>query len=136
MAETEKILPQYDCKYLQDGYVLIGLGLGRGTSSSVGAKSLDLREIRLTATSQRTSLCQQRTSSVIPRLRLAWGPTDRYWKDLGNIIGSVLSADTFARYAKARGYQCLFVCGTDEYGTATETKALEEGVTPQEVCDK
>jgi methionyl-tRNA synthetase len=28
------------------------------------------------------------------------------------------------------------VCGTDEYGTATETKALEEGVTPQELCDK
>lgn len=30
----------------------------------------------------------------------------------------------------------MFVCGTDEYGTATETKALEEGVTPRELCDK
>jgi len=30
----------------------------------------------------------------------------------------------------------LFVCGTDEYGTATETKALEEKCTPQELCDK
>jgi methionyl-tRNA synthetase len=28
------------------------------------------------------------------------------------------------------------VCGTDEYGTATETKALEEGLTPQQICDK
>lgn len=28
------------------------------------------------------------------------------------------------------------MCGTDEYGTATETKALEEGVTPRELCDK
>lgn len=27
-------------------------------------------------------------------------------------------------------------CGTDEYGTATETKALEEGLTCQEICDK
>jgi methionyl-tRNA synthetase len=30
----------------------------------------------------------------------------------------------------------LYICGTDEYGTATETKALEEKVTPQEICDK
>ncbi|KAI9734941.1 MAG: putative methionine--tRNA ligase, cytoplasmic protein rar1 [Cirrosporium novae-zelandiae] len=55
---------------------------------------------------------------------------------LGNIIGSVLSADVFARYNKARGNNTLFVCGTDEYGTATETKALEEKVTPQELCSK
>lgn len=26
--------------------------------------------------------------------------------------------------------------GTDEYGTATERKALEEGLTPKEICDK
>jgi methionyl-tRNA synthetase len=55
---------------------------------------------------------------------------------LGNIIGSVLSADVFSRYSKARGNPTLFVCGTDEYGTATETKAIEEGVTPQQLCDK
>lgn len=55
---------------------------------------------------------------------------------LGNIIGSVLSADFYARYAKYRNYNTLFVCGTDEYGTATETKALEEGVTPRELCNK
>lgn len=30
----------------------------------------------------------------------------------------------------------LYICGTDEYGTATETKAMEEGVTPREICDK
>ncbi|KAK4954369.1 hypothetical protein LTR10_007800 [Elasticomyces elasticus] len=55
---------------------------------------------------------------------------------LGNIIGSVLSADVFSRYCKARGHPTLFVCGTDEYGTATETKAIEEKITPQELCDK
>ena len=32
-------------------------------------------------------------------------------------------------------YNTLYVCGTDEYGTATETKALEEGKTPKEICD-
>lgn len=31
---------------------------------------------------------------------------------LGNLIGSVLSADVFARYCRARGYQTLFVCGS------------------------
>jgi valyl-tRNA synthetase len=42
---------------------------------------------------------------------------------LGNIIGCVLSADCYARYCRARGYNTVFICGTDEYGTATETKA-------------
>lgn len=55
---------------------------------------------------------------------------------LGNIIGSVLSADVFSRYAKRRRMNTLFVCGTDEYGTATETKALQDGITCQELCDK
>ncbi|MEW6036151.1 MAG: methionine--tRNA ligase [Candidatus Micrarchaeota archaeon] len=55
---------------------------------------------------------------------------------LGNIIGCVLSADVFSRYCRLRGYDCLYICGTDEYGTATEIKALEEGVSPREICDK
>jgi len=55
---------------------------------------------------------------------------------LGNIIGSVLSADFYSRYAKYRNYNTLFICGTDEYGTATETKAMEDGVTPRELCNK
>ncbi|CAL8471724.1 g11266 [Coccomyxa elongata] len=55
---------------------------------------------------------------------------------LGNIIGCVLSADCYARYCRSRGYNCIYICGTDEYGTATETKALEEGMTCQEICDK
>lgn len=55
---------------------------------------------------------------------------------LGNIVGAVLSADVFARFCRSFGHETLYVCGTDEHGTATETKALEEGVTPQEICDK
>eukprot|EP00850_Spirogloea_muscicola_P020362 SM000213S06827 [mRNA] locus=s213:191328:197704:- [translate_table: standard] len=55
---------------------------------------------------------------------------------LGNIIGCVLSADVYARYCRRRGYNVIYICGTDEYGTATETKALEEGTTPQAICDK
>nr|CAD7200437.1 unnamed protein product [Timema douglasi] len=55
---------------------------------------------------------------------------------LGNIIGCVLSADVFARFSRLSNDNTLFICGTDEYGTATETKALEEGLSPQEICDK
>jgi len=54
---------------------------------------------------------------------------------LGNLI-QVLSADVFARFCRSRGYETLYVCGTDEYGTATETRALEEGVSPRELCDR
>ncbi|MBT4364713.1 MAG: methionine--tRNA ligase [Desulfobacteraceae bacterium] len=55
---------------------------------------------------------------------------------LGNIIGCVLSADVYARFCRSKGYETLYVCGTDEYGTATETKAREEKLTPQQICDK
>ncbi len=54
---------------------------------------------------------------------------------LGNLI-QVLSADVFARFCRLRGYETMYVCGTDEYGTATETRALEEGVSPRELCDR
>ncbi|MBT4869943.1 MAG: class I tRNA ligase family protein, partial [Candidatus Diapherotrites archaeon] len=36
---------------------------------------------------------------------------------LGNLIGSVLSADAYARFARLDGNEVLFVLGTDEYGT-------------------
>ena len=55
---------------------------------------------------------------------------------LGNIVGCVLSADVYARFARLRGYNVLYICGTDEYGTSTETKAVEEGITPRQICDK
>ena len=53
---------------------------------------------------------------------------------LGNMI-QTLSADVFSRFCRLRGYETMYVCGTDEYGTATETKALEEGKSPRELCD-
>lgn len=54
---------------------------------------------------------------------------------LGNLI-QVLSADVFARYCRSAGYETFYVCGTDEYGTATETRAREEGLEPIELCDR
>ncbi|GAA6064598.1 hypothetical protein JCM10212_000509 [Sporobolomyces blumeae] len=55
---------------------------------------------------------------------------------LGNIIGSTLSADVFARFARQRNQRVLYICGTDEYGTTTEVMAAKEGLGPQELCDK
>ena len=54
---------------------------------------------------------------------------------LGNLI-QVLSADVFARFSRLRGYETLYICGSDEYGTATETRAREEGISPRELCDR
>lgn len=55
---------------------------------------------------------------------------------LGNIVGSLLSADVFTRYSKMRDYETVFVCGTDEYGTTTEIAADKEGISPSELCEK
>ncbi|MFT4250261.1 MAG: methionine--tRNA ligase [Candidatus Woesearchaeota archaeon] len=55
---------------------------------------------------------------------------------LGNLIGAVLSADVYARHKRLQGNEVLYVCGADEHGSATEKKAAEEKITPQELCDK
>ncbi len=47
---------------------------------------------------------------------------------LGHIVGSHLPADIFARYCRARGYQILFVGGTDEHGSTSEIAAAKLGL--------
>lgn len=54
---------------------------------------------------------------------------------VGNIVGSHLPADIFARYCRLKGLETLFVGATDENGTPTEVAALELGVTPKELTD-
>jgi len=54
---------------------------------------------------------------------------------LGNLV-CVISADVYARYLRLKGENVIYVLGTDEHGTTTETRALKEGLTPREVCDK
>jgi methionyl-tRNA synthetase len=55
---------------------------------------------------------------------------------LGHIAGSILPADLYARYRRLRGDDIIFVCGSDEYGTAIEMAAIKEGITPNEIIDK
>jgi methionyl-tRNA synthetase len=48
-------------------------------------------------------------------------------KHLGNLVGSMLPADVYARFQRARGNETLFICATDEHGSTTELAALEAG---------
>ena len=57
-------------------------------------------------------------------------------KHLGNLAGSMLPADVYARYQRARGRETLFICATDEHGTPAELAALEEGLPVDEYCTK
>ncbi len=55
---------------------------------------------------------------------------------MGNLIGSLLPADVYARYLRLLGKDVVAICGTDEHGTPAELSALEEGLPVKEYCDK
>ena len=55
-------------------------------------------------------------------------------KHLGNLVGSMLPADVYARYMRARGHNVLYICATDEHGTPAELAAREAGQTVEEYC--
>ena len=55
-------------------------------------------------------------------------------KHLGNLIGSQLPADLYARYQRARGNEVLFLCATDEHGTPAELAAAKAGMPIFEYC--
>ncbi|MFT4012123.1 MAG: methionine--tRNA ligase [Paracoccus sp. (in: a-proteobacteria)] len=48
-------------------------------------------------------------------------------KHLGNLVGSQLPADLYARYLRQRGHEVMFVCATDEHGTPAELAAKKAG---------
>jgi methionyl-tRNA synthetase len=55
-------------------------------------------------------------------------------KHLGNLIGSMLPSDLYARYLRARGEEVLFVCATDEHGTPAELAARAAGLDVADFC--
>ena len=55
-------------------------------------------------------------------------------KHLGNLVGSQLPADLFARYCRARGHEVMFICATDEHGTPAELAAAKAGQPVAEYC--
>jgi len=55
-------------------------------------------------------------------------------KHLGNLVGSQLPADAYARYLRARGQEVMFICATDEHGTPAELAAAKAAKPVAEFC--
>ncbi|WP_431783865.1 methionine--tRNA ligase [Streptomyces chumphonensis] len=55
-------------------------------------------------------------------------------KHLGNMVGSMLPADVYARYLRRRGHDVLFICATDEHGTPAELAAKEADLSVAAFC--
>ncbi|SLN22167.1 Methionine--tRNA ligase [Roseovarius albus] len=55
-------------------------------------------------------------------------------KHLGNLVGSQLPADLYARYLRGRGHEVMFLCATDEHGTPAELAAAKAGKPVAEYC--
>jgi len=55
---------------------------------------------------------------------------------LGNLVGSVLSADVTARYYRLKGADTLMVSGSDTHGTPIEVEAIKQGITPKALTDR
>src|SRR5213082_1528890 len=55
---------------------------------------------------------------------------------LGHIAGSLLPADIYVRYMRLAGYDVIYVCGSDEHGTAIEMSSIKENISPKEIIDK
>jgi methionyl-tRNA synthetase len=57
-------------------------------------------------------------------------------KHIGHLAGAYLPADIYVRYLRAKKKDVVFVCGSDEHGTAIPIQAMKEGTTPQAIIDK
>ncbi|NLA34183.1 MAG: class I tRNA ligase family protein, partial [Actinobacteria bacterium] len=55
-------------------------------------------------------------------------------KHLGNLIGSMLPSDAYARFLRMSGEEVLFICATDEHGTPAEIAARDAGLEVAEFC--
>jgi len=53
----------------------------------------------------------------------------------GNVTGSYLPADIYARFHRLKGNHVLMVSGSDSHGTPVTVKADAEGKSPEEVFD-
>ena len=56
-------------------------------------------------------------------------------KHLGNLAGSMLPADVYARAMRLLGHEVLYICATDEHGTPAELAAQIEGEETAAYCN-
>ena len=57
-------------------------------------------------------------------------------KHIGHLAGAYLPADIYVRYLRAQKRDVVFICGSDEHGTAIPIQAMKEGTTPVAIIDK
>ncbi|MEL6285398.1 MAG: methionine--tRNA ligase [Pseudomonadota bacterium] len=57
-------------------------------------------------------------------------------KHLGNLAGSMLPADVYARFQRLGGHDVLYICATDEHGTPAELAAQAAGLDVRDYCDQ
>ena len=57
-------------------------------------------------------------------------------KHIGNLAGSLLPADVYARFQRSRGHETLYICATDEHGTPAELAAAEAGLDVFTYCEE
>lgn len=57
-------------------------------------------------------------------------------KHIGHVAGAYLPADIYTRFLKAQKKDVVFVCGSDEHGTAIPIQAKKEGTTARAIIDK
>ena len=55
---------------------------------------------------------------------------------IGHIAGAYLPPDIYVRYRRLKGDNVIFICGSDEHGTAIEMASIQEGVPPQQIIDR
>ncbi len=69
--------------------------------------------------------------TVTAALPYANGP-----KHIGHLAGAYIPADVYVRYLRLQQRDVIFVCGSDEHGTAIPNQALKEKTTPRAIIDK
>lgn len=63
-------------------------------------------------------------------------PYVNYQLHIGHLIGCLLPSDVYARFCRAMGRDVLYVCGTDEHGTASEIGAQKAGMSVEDYVNK
>ena len=74
---------------------------------------------------------QYKRYTITAALPYANGP-----KHIGHLAGAYIPADLYARYLRLKRKDVVFVCGSDEHGTAIANQAMKEGTTPRAIIDK
>jgi methionyl-tRNA synthetase len=78
-----------------------------------------------------TGFTKYKRHTVTSALPYANGP-----KHIGHLAGAYIPADVYVRYLRLQNEDVLFVCGSDEHGTAIPNQALKEKTTSRAIIDK